>query len=355
MKLPSINIIFKEAGTTAIERGERGVVALILKDTIGTGVTNPVTIYSSKDIPNSLSDINKEQINLALMGYQKAPKKVIAYINTAADYKEAQKYFETVKWDYIAVPDILDADVTAFASWVKDLRNNRDIKVKAVLPNCAADHEGIINFATQNIKTQDKTYSTKEYCSRIAGLLAGTPLTISATYAPLLEVLDCDHLTKDDSDAAVDSGKFILINDGTKVKVGRAVNSLVTTANDKGEDFKKIKIIDIMDQIHDDIKKVVDDNYIGKVSNSYDNKCLLTTSIGGYFEELEMEGLLDRDKNKVTIDLEGQKAYLKSIGVDVDRMKEIDIKQANTKDKVFLAANIKILDAIEDMSFNVSI
>lgn len=355
MKLPSINIIFKEAGITAIKRGERGVVALILKDTIGAGVTNPIPIYSSEDIPDSLSDTSKEQINLALIGYQNAPKKVLAYINSATDYKDAQKYLETVKWDYIAVPDIADADIAAFATWIKGLRDNKDIKVKAVLPNCAADHEGIINFAVQNIKTQNKTYSTKGYCSRIAGLLAGTPLNISATYAPLGEVLDCDHMTKDECNTAIDSGKFILISDGSKVKVGRAINSFVTTTKDKGEDFKKIKIIDIMDQIHDDIKKVADDNYIGKVSNSYDSKCLLTTSIGGYFEELELEELLDKDKNKVSIDLESQKAYLQSIGVDISSMKEIDIKQANTKDKVFLAANIKILDAIEDISFNVSI
>ena len=30
-----------------------------------------------------------------------------------------------------------------------------------------------------------------------------------------------------------------------------------------------------------------------------------------------------------------------------------EIKQANTKDKVFLTANIKILDAIEDITLNV--
>ena len=31
--LPSVNIVFKQEGMTAIERGERGIVALVLKDT----------------------------------------------------------------------------------------------------------------------------------------------------------------------------------------------------------------------------------------------------------------------------------------------------------------------------------
>ena len=55
-------------------------------------------------------------------------------------------------------------------------------------------------------------------------------------------------------DADIDGGKFILINDGEKVKVGRGVNSLVTISGDKTEDMKKIKIIDSIDLIRDDIK-----------------------------------------------------------------------------------------------------
>ena len=35
--LPSVNIVFKQEGITAIERGERGIVALVLKDTKALG------------------------------------------------------------------------------------------------------------------------------------------------------------------------------------------------------------------------------------------------------------------------------------------------------------------------------
>ena len=356
MGLPAINIIFKEVAATAIQRGERGIVALILKEaTVPAG--NPITVITPTDIPSGLSDANKEQINLALMGYIKPPRKVIVYVldDAATDYTEAQNYLETVRWDYIAVPGIQSTELSSFANWIKSLRDTKDIKVKAVLPNYAGDHEGIINFATQQIVTATKTYTTAEYCSRIAGLLAGTPLTISATFAPLPEVIDCDHLTKSQLDDAINQGKFVLYNDGEKVKVARAVNSLVTTTQDKGESFKKIKIVDVMDMIHDDIKKTAEDNYIGKYANSYDNKCLLISAIQAYFDQLELDGILDRGKNSVGIDLEAQAAYLRSIGVDVDSMKEQEIKEANTRDKVFLKANIKILDAIEDITLNVVI
>ena len=105
-----------------------------------------------------------------------------------------------------------------------------------------------------------------------------------------------------------------------------------------------------MHMIEDDIKTTCEDSYIGKYSNSYDNKCVLITAIQAYLDQLVMDGILDADfKNVVEIDVEQQRNYLKSIWVDMDNLKELDIKKANTRDKVFLKSQIKILDAIEDI------
>ncbi|MGE5626922.1 MAG: phage tail sheath subtilisin-like domain-containing protein, partial [Solirubrobacterales bacterium] len=311
MGLPSMNILFKTTGGTFFTRGDRGVVALILRD--AAVPANPVVVMNSvDDIPATLSSDNKEQIELTFKGYINAPNKVIAYIQAAAatDYTAPQTYFETADFDYIAVPGIGDSDVAAFAAWVKGLIDNKDKKVQAVLPNSASDHEGIINFSAASIITATKTYTAKQYCGRIAGLLAGTPLNMSATYAPLPELTDCDHLTKTDMNTAIDAGKLILMNDGRKVKVARAVNSLVTVTADKGAAFKKIKIVDIMNQIHNDIKSTIEDNYIGKIQNDYDHKVLLVSAISNYFDGLEMDGLLDKGKSSVYIDLAAQKLYL---------------------------------------------
>ncbi|WP_017210958.1 phage tail sheath subtilisin-like domain-containing protein [Clostridium beijerinckii] len=370
---PSVDIIFKEAGITAAKRGTRGVVALILKDTMPANYSNPIKMDTIDEIPEALSEFNKEQIKLAMIGYQNPPKQVIAYIEApdAANYSEAQNYLETIKWDYVVVPSIgqtadgkadTEANITSratdFATWIKQLRSAKDIRVKAVLPHCPADSEGVINFATDDIKTAARTYTAAEYCSRIAGMLAGTSLNISATYAPLAEVVDVPHLKKEERDAAIDAGKLILINDGKKVKIDRAVNSFVTTIENKGEDFKKIKIVDIMDLIHDDIKSTAEDNYIGKYPNDYDHKCLLIAAINGYFEGLELDGLLDSSiegQNIAEIDLDAQKAYLKSQGIDISAMKDQEIKESNTGSQVFVKGQVVILDAIEDIKFQIYI
>jgi len=360
MGLPSINISFREQGITAIQRGQRGIVTLILRDTIPE--KNPIEIYSTADLPDSFNDFNKKQINLALMGYQRPPRKIIAYVIGSEDaYNEAMNYLETIRWDYLAIPEIQPEETMEVANWIKSLRDTKGIKVKAVLPNTPADHEGIINVTADEMYDGKETYTAAEYCARFAGLFAGTPLTIAATFATLPELVDCKKLTKDELDEAIKGGELQLYNDGEKIKIARAVNSLVTTTQEKGDSFKKIKIVDAMDMIHDDIKKTAEDNYLGKYANSYDNKCLLISAIQGYFDQLELDGILDRGKNWVGIGVAAQTAYLKSIGYKtpngrtVEDMEEQEIKEANTKDKVFLAANIKILDAIEDIDLPITI
>lgn len=352
MALPSVIINFKETASSVIKRGERGIVALVLKD--GVEEIEQHDILTVADIQPQLKEFNKEQIKLALIGYQTAPKKVVAVVMSEEqeNYNEAMNYLETIRWDYLVIPEIEQKDVLTVAAWIKAL----DRKVKAVLPHFKGDHERIINFTSENIVTNEKAYTTGEYCSRIAGILAGTPMSISATFAPLNEVVDFDRKTKTEMDEAINNGELILYHDGEKVKLARAVNSLVTTTQEKGESFKKIKIVDVMHMIHDDIKKIAEDSYLGKYANNYDNKCLLITAIQAYLDQLVLDGILDSAyDNKVYIDIDSQTAYLKSIGVDVESLDEQALKEYNTKDKVFLASNIKILDAIEDIVLQVSI
>lgn len=352
MGLPSISIIFKSTGTTAITRGQNGIVALILRDAIGVkGFYKMATVG---DIPEGLSASNKEQIQLAFMGTVSPPKEVVCFVveTAAEDYTEAFNYLETVKFNYLVVPPIIEAEKAVVATWVKSQRDNGK-KIKVVLPVHAGDHEGIINFANETIKTASKTYTTEQYCGRIAGVLAGLPLTMASTFQVLPELIEIDRKTKAELDTAIDAGKFVLFNDGEKIKVARGVNSLVTTTAEKGAEFKKIAIVDKLDLIFTDVKMTSEDSYIGKVSNKYDHKVLLISAIQGYFEQLENDGLLDPKKSSIGIDFEAQRTYLKSIGVDTDAMNDQEIKEANTKDKVFLKSSIKPLDAMEEINLNI--
>ena len=385
MGAPSIDISFIEKAISAVKRGERGIVMLWVKDRLPESVINPITVVTESDIPEGLSDTTVEQIKLAMMGYTNAPKKVLVYcMNVIADadeetidtgYKKAMAAAETIRFDYLAVPTVeTDGKGEDIATWVKSMRGNKKKKIKAVLPNVAADNEGVINFTTEeSIKTEtitgkdgkktitDIVYTTEQYCARIAGLIAGTPMTIACTYAPLPELSDCTRLT--DNDTPVDKGEFIIFYDGEKVKVVRGVNSFVTTIDGKGDSFKKIKIVEAMDMINDDIVKTAQDSYLGKDANTYSNKCLLTTAISSYFAQLKRDDIVS--SYSIKLDAEAIRIYLKGRGLqatlddgtikDVDECSDEEIITADTGASVFLTGNVKILDAIEDIKMPIYI
>jgi hypothetical protein len=154
-------------------------------------------------------------------------------------------------------------------------------------------------------------------------------------------------------DKAVDAGELIVWWDGEKCKTGRGVNSLVTLTQEKNTQFQKIKIVDAMDMIADDIRMTAEDNYIGKYANSYDNKCLLISAIGNYFDQLVSDSVID--SYTLSIDVEANRSYLKGRGEDVDSMSDDEIKTANTGSYVYLTCTLSMLDAIEDIVLPISI
>lgn len=363
IKAPSVNISFIERAISAIERGDRGIVVVAIKEENPIDLTKVVTVA---DIPTGISEFNKDQIKKALLGYSKAPLRVLVYCMDSAEekledeYTKMMKELENLKWTYIAIPTVeTDGKVDDVASWIKSCRQNKKL-FKAVLPNCAFDCEGVVNV-TSSLICGESTYTPEQCCARVAGLIAGTALTISCTYAPIIEATDCSVV--EDIDSAVSRGEFIFVNDGEKVKVVRGVNSFVTTTDTKGDQFKKIKIVEVMDMIADDIRQTAEDSYLGKYANSYDNKCLLISAINGYLDGLTNQGLLSG--GYVELDLDAIRLYWKQKGGIVkledgsekalEECTDDDIKTCNTGTYVHLMGHVSILDAIEDIELPIYI
>lgn len=374
LRMPNVFVSFYEKGITAIQRSQRGIVAMVFP--VNNPSDNVTNIYTVDDIPESWNKYKKEQIELALKGYQTSPRKIIVMEcqgevkNTVpkpggqsgeteeqileADFSKVLKKLEKVYFNWLVVPGIQDKYTDKIATWIKGMRTTKDIKVCAVLPNCNADHEGIVNFTNTMIKTKAKTFATADYCSRVAGIICGTPAIISCTYAPVPEVQEVEQYTAEEMDTKIGKGEFFFFDDGEKIKVARGINSFITTMQGKGDDFKKVKLVDLMDMIHYDIKKTAHDSYIGKYANSYDNRCLLITAINGYLHTLETEGLLERGQNNCYIDIAAVKNWRESNGLntreELENMNETQIKELNLHDNAFLGVDLSMLDALENIT-----
>lgn len=361
MGLPEILIEFKTKAETAVRRSENGIVAVILADSSKTGdeFLSYSYNYETDIVKSHWTAANLDYLNKIFMG---GPKRVIVERIEFGDgfreaFDNALARLKNKTWNWLTFPGLAKQSngiVTELQNWIIQQRAAKKT-FKAVLPcsavNIKPNNEGIVNFSTEGIKVGTRTYSSCEYCCRIAGLLAGLSMTESATYQVLAEV---DGITESVTpDVDIDAGKFILINDGEKVKVGRGINSLSVLSGDKTEDMKKIKIIEGMDLMRDDIRSAFENNYIG-INNSYDNKIMFVAAINQYFDGLVRQGVLYGEAdNSADIDVEAQRDWL-SQKYDISDYTDDQIRKAKTGSYVFVIAQVTFCDAIEDLKFAIN-
>lgn len=349
MGLPKISIRFESLALTAIARSEKGIVALILK----TNKEDSNTSYSFRTLAEVDSEKfdaeNYKAIEMIFMGN---PNKVIVEVGTVADCLKRLVY---KPFNYLTCLNVEDEECGTIKTWIDTQRKANRMR-KAVLPNHTADSEAIINFTTEGIIVGDQTYSAKQFCPRIAGIIAGLPFTRSCTYYVLPEV---DGITESETpDDDIDAGKLILVNDGRKIKIGRGVNSLTTIdkMQKKSEEFKKIKIVETMDLILEDIKNCFEDEYIGKVNNSYDNKLLFISAVNLYLRQLQKDDILDpNNEASIDVDYDAHCEYILSKGLDIDSLTTAEIRAYNTGSHVFVKGSVKPLDSMEDLELILNI
>lgn len=345
MGLPDIFIAFETAAVSAITRSARGTVAVVLSDATEGGEAE-AAYQSLAEVPEAqFTAANYRLLKLAFLA---APTRVVVLRAKETD-TETFAALNRLHFDWLAAPGL---DTAKVDSYLKAQRN-AGRSIKAVVAGASnPDCEGIVNLCAEDIVLDDGTVTAGDYTVRVASLLAATPLTRSATYAALSEVVSCADT--ENADESVDAGKLIIVPGTDGYRLGRAVNSLTTLTPEKGAPFQKIKIVEGTDLIRTDIRAAFEDGYIGKVLNDYDNKLLLVTAINAYLRELEGSVLDKTADNRCFVSLAGQKSYLNAHGIDTSAMKDAAILRANTGSEVFLEATLTFCDAMEDLSLRIA-
>lgn len=357
MGLPEIIITFRKKASAAIARSTRGMVAVLLQDDTAEQFLTPCTRW--KDVKET--EWTKESLKVLKLIFKGGPRQVLAVriVQTDGSYDLTGTLQQIMHMniDYLCYPKYQTSDLTALREFIHEA-HEKGKKVKAVLPGVEADDMHIINFASSYVtakwidEEEPASYTGAEYCCRVAGILAGLPLTKSCTFYVLDEVVDAD--IPEDPDKDIDDGKLVIVFDGEKHKIGRGVTSLQTVTQDTPEDFKKIKIVEGMDVIRHDIFSTFEGSYVGEVVNSYDNKQLFVGAVNDYFRAMQNAILNAEAENTVRISAEGNRDYLEMHGIDTTDMTEQELLEADTGSYMILEGTCTFLDAMEDLKLNMS-
>lgn len=355
MGLPELNITFQKNATTVIQRSENGIVLAIVRDETDTSFS--VKEYSKKDDLAS-GVFTDENYNALLDAFKsKINKLIVVRIALLDDMSVATELIKNLSFDWCCVISDALQDHDDLVTYLKSRNAVNSRRVKAVVYKATApDDEHIVNFTNTDVTYVDDSAVTLGhlFVLRLAALFASMSIERSSTYFELMDLESVSEVAS--ANPAIDQGELILINDEGKIRIGRGVNSLTNLGETKTEDMKSILIIEAMDLIYYDIHTNYKENFISQYKNNYDNQALFISEVNGYFKDLARENVLDSNYSNVAmVDIEAQrKAWIDDGVTEASLWTDQAVKNNTYKNELFLAGNIKILNAMEDLNFGIS-
>lgn len=358
--LPNIDIVFQQKAVTAVQRSERGILAIVVKDGKQTqGVTRFTYRRGSDVVKTDYEESNYKDI---MRAFDVAVNKVYVFrCAGATDAKDTVKEIEKVRFNYICTNDANYQQ--GLANYTRQFNSNSaGHKIVCVVANVeTADSKYIINLKGSGGKLKDDTEVTAEdYTIRIASTLCNLPMNRSLTYYVFsdLKSWDDSYIDNENSiDSWISKGFLTLINDDDEVKCGRAVNSLVTFTSTDTEDMSYIIIVESINLILEDIYTTFKDYYVGKYKNTLSNQRLFISSVNSYFRTLVSEEILDDAyDNHAEIDVETQRNAWTAIGkTEAEDWSDAKVQQMSFRTNVYLAGDVKITNCMEDLKFIASL
>ncbi len=332
------DVTLKEGATTlitwvtTIDDGDTGMVQALV-DQINDDATNfyidAIFVAVGNEI---LADISAT--NLATGADPAAP--------IIGDYNLMLTAFEVETFSILCT-DTQDASIlVAILAWVKTTMRaagkkvvyyggseTADAAAAAVADAALADHEGWVHvfpgFKYLDFLGVAQTARGSKAAARIAGIVAGQSLTQSVTFAELIDITDVEtRLTDAQVQVALAGGVLPLVWDGSKFKVERGLNTLTTLAATQSNDFKKIKIIRILDNIENTLSKTASDLLIGKFLNNADGQNAVLSLFRDFLNTLANQGVIDPSFTAV-----------------------LDPQNPATADRMFVLIIVKPVDSIE--------
>ncbi|WP_127575258.1 phage tail sheath family protein [Paenibacillus barengoltzii] len=176
-----------------------------------------------------------------------------------------------------------------YTAFVRRLREDEGKKVQAVVPNYpAADYEGVISVKNGVVLSDGTTLTAAQAVAWVAGATAGATVSQALTYTAYDDAVDVSpRYTNSQIEAALLSGEFVFTPSNGRAIVEQDINTLHSFTPEKGKQFRKNRVLRVLDGIANDLKRIFESFYLGKVDNNADGRNLLKSEAIAYMNTLQ--------------------------------------------------------------------
>ncbi len=308
--LPGAYINFVNASNATATIGERGVVAFPY--VLGKGAGTIVEVTKAEFLKDSVTvlgfDYGSETAKPLREIFAHATKCIIYDLGSGDTTKtatDAVSALEPYDFNVLAAYTSTTTDINTYVTAVKTWRDAGK-KCQVVVYGGGAEttkhnHEGIINVVST---VADEGATGHELVAWVAGAEAGCAINASCTNM----IYDGEYTIKCDKTQAqlekcMEDGQLVFHMVYGDIRVLEDINSLTEVTADKGEDFKMNQTIRVIDQVANDIAKLFNTKYLGKIPNNASGRVSLWGDIVAHHRELEtIQAIENFDANLVTVE-----------------------------------------------------
>lgn len=301
--LPGSYINFVNASKATATLGERGVVAIALPLSFKVGEVIEITRAEFVKDSNTLLGAAYNDASVAPLReiFCHSTKVYIYDLGSDKTVADAVGALEPYDFNVLCVYTDVENDVSAYMTQVKSWREDMGKKCQLVVYNqTKPDHEGIINVVST---VSDEGADPYVLVAWVAGAQAGCEVNESCTnmkYDGEYTIVVDKRQTE--LEACLKNGEFVFHNVYGDVCVLEDINSLITTTVDKGEDFKYNQTMRVIDQIANDIAKLFNTKYLGKIPNNASGRVSLWADIVAHHRQLEeIQAIENFDSSLLTV------------------------------------------------------
>ena len=251
----------------------------------------------------------------------------------SGDYSDYLEAISVHEFNVMAITVAEETTKIAAANFVKRLREDEGLKCQAVAGNHPANHEGIINVTNGVVLANGKELSAAQATAFVAGATAAAGVNESLTYSPYDGAVDVTPRLKDsETVSALNAGELVFTLNKDTVVIEQDINSLTSFTVEKNQDFRKNRVLRVLDNIANNSKEVFLNNFVGRINNNEDGRALFLANRIAYFESLQDIGAIE------------------DFVAD-----EVSIRAGEAKDAVLMDVYIKPVDSMEKLYMTVRV
>ncbi|OMF17246.1 phage tail sheath protein [Paenibacillus amylolyticus] len=222
--------------------------------------------------------------------------------STGNEYSDALTAFEAEDFNVLGIPSEEQSIKQLAVAYTERLRNDGKKFTTMVIGYPQADTEGVTSLKNGIITDDGLTVPATSLIWEVAAMAAAARVNQSLTNMEIPNAMDAyPKYTNAEIIQALKDGEMVISNNKGRVVIEQDINTLTTFTLEKRKEFRKNRVLRVLDGLDNDLQATYGQYYLGKVDNNSAGRNLFKKDVIKYMTSLQDIGAIENFDSQTDI------------------------------------------------------